>query len=299
MSLISYTAKRSLVPGHQVEQVYVLNVDISEATPGVEDIKTEERSTGGGGETVFHRQDRRWDIAFAPMRGMDLLMMREFMDSIESGQAFQMEIYEGEPLGYFKWIDSEHGEDVFMRVGLEESDWYQVRGTFLETTDVDPSITLDVFAPGGGGGGLLDPVEFGGVVTFTCVSGGGYGTGGSLPMGFSTIPGTEDGTLHSGDIAGYDQIAIETIGESGGEFRVYILVPTSEAPASPQTAFFSQVSIPGESGVKLAASPWGFHADTTSHPGYTLYRWYWGDYNLANTVMYNGGAGATVTATFS
>lgn len=137
-----------------------------------------------------------------------------------------------------------------------------------------------------------------GVLVFTTVGGGGYEVTGSIRAGFSTIPGFTNGALHSGDLAGYTEVAITTEGEVGGEIFVHLRIPDTGAPGSPQTAFFSQFSIPGEAAPKLSSTVWGFQTDSVTFPGFIVYRWYWGDSSL-DSIFYNGGAGATLTATFT
>jgi hypothetical protein len=154
-AFVTYTAKRSLAPGHRAERTYTIPFDIADALPSVSDVKTRERSQGGGRYAALHRQDRLWRIEFAPVCGTELLLLREFLDSTESGQTFRMELYgdEVESMALRRLEDS-HSEQPFMRVGSSEGDWFRAGIEAVESGD--ESDTIDIYNPEVGGpiGGL-------------------------------------------------------------------------------------------------------------------------------------------------
>ncbi len=65
-----------------------------------------------------------------------------------------------------------------------------------------------------------------------------WGSGGANPV-------TPGGTVVSGTLAGYSDIGLLTTGEIGGELFIALRVPTSEVRASPQTAYWTDVTISG------------------------------------------------------
>jgi hypothetical protein len=126
-SLFIYTARRSLIAGHVVDETYHLEIALMEETTlsrAVE--KTIVRSKGGAMETLHDRADENWSIVFEPVRGTTRLRLKEFLDSTESGQTFQAYLYgtESEPLT-LKRTDSGYQWAPFRRVGSPEGDWYQ------------------------------------------------------------------------------------------------------------------------------------------------------------------------------
>ena len=110
---------------------------------------------------------------------------------------------------------------------------------------------------------------------------------GSIPAGASNIPTYTAGLFVSG--VGSRVMQIGTIGELGGEFVVYIRVADADAPVSPQTAFFARVDLSGQANANKLASNATFTTDTTTFPGFRLYRWSWSDSAL-DSIFYNGGA---------
>lgn len=200
-----YTAKRSLAPGHTAETSYVAEFELVDAVPSVADVKTREQSQGGASEATFYRQDRSWQLTFAPVRGDDLLLLREFLDSTETGQAFHVAMYGDEAqMLALRRLETEHSESPFMRVGARDSDWFQASIVAIESkvnvvdetgavigSVVDESESTDIYAPeidGGTGTGGLDPPAGSGVgqwdspIVFEAGGGGnniGYDAGGT------------------------------------------------------------------------------------------------------------------------
>jgi hypothetical protein len=126
-SLFVYTARRSLVPGHVVDQSYELEILLMEDTrPSRKVEKTIVRSKGGAMETLHERGDEEWSISFEPVKGEKLRRLKEFLDSTESGQSFTAYVYgtEAEPLT-MKRTDDGYTLNPYKRIGFAEGDWFQ------------------------------------------------------------------------------------------------------------------------------------------------------------------------------
>jgi hypothetical protein len=161
VAIIEYTAKRSLATGHAANVSYSIELDLVEATSEVVDVCEKPRSPGGGVEPSFERQDTFWNFQFAPVSGFDLELLREFLDSIESGELFRVWIWPDDtaPLTLKRSDDSGHSEDAFMRCGAEDRDYFTAQFRALQVAAYD---VTGSGAPIGGGG----------------ASGGGSGGGG-------------------------------------------------------------------------------------------------------------------------
>lgn len=127
MAEFRYTAKRSTLPDHIVDQQYMIEIGVvSGAKPRRSVDKTEVRAKGGATETLYHKADREWTITFEPVNGDRLNQLLEFLDSTESGEAFEMRIYGTEAtFTSVKRIDEAYELQEFMMVGSERSDWFQ------------------------------------------------------------------------------------------------------------------------------------------------------------------------------
>jgi len=126
-SLFIYTARRSLIPGHAVDEIHELEILLSEETAGSRKVeKTAVRSKGGAMETLYDRADQVWSIVFEPVNGEKLLRLKEFLDSTESGQSFTAYLYgtESTPLT-LKRTDDGYEWKAFQRIGTADGDWLQ------------------------------------------------------------------------------------------------------------------------------------------------------------------------------
>lgn len=171
MAEIEYIAKRSLAGGHLENSLVVIELDVESAQPRVEDIKEIARSPGGSMETSYERTDVLWTIQFAPVFGNELDLLRELLDSTESGELFRVWLWpEDSPL-YLKRIEDGHSEETFIRRGGERSDCFRGQLTALQTAPYDPSGSGQesggVPSGAGGGGGTTD--------VYTPDAGGGSG----------------------------------------------------------------------------------------------------------------------------
>lgn len=126
MALLVYSAKRSLLPHHSVNQLVSLDIGITEAGRSRSVTKNVQRSMGGAMETLWHRADVEWQITFEPVCGTALDQLVEFLDSTESGETFKLMMYgtESDVLNV-KRIDDGYELSPFMRLGDVRRDYYQ------------------------------------------------------------------------------------------------------------------------------------------------------------------------------
>lgn len=131
--MILYTATRSLVVSHVLNTQYMLEIDCTEDVRSRDVDKTIIRSKGGAMEALYYKADRQHVITFAPVRGTDLDLLIEMLDSTEGGETFQAQIYGTESaLTSLRRTDSGYTLSPFMRVGATDKDWYQVTITAIE-----------------------------------------------------------------------------------------------------------------------------------------------------------------------
>lgn len=126
MTTLIFTLKRSLLPGHIVDQQHELEIDATAAQLNRRVDKTEVRAKGGATETLYHRADREWSVTFEPVSGSRLDELIEFLDSTESGEPFSMQLY-GTESAMTAVMRSDDGYSLqeFMRVGSERGDYFQ------------------------------------------------------------------------------------------------------------------------------------------------------------------------------
>jgi hypothetical protein len=168
VAIFGYTARRSLTPSHVLNERQSIELELSDAVSFTEsDVKSAERSPGGGLEVGFERTDVLWSLSFAPVRGAQVDALREFLDSTESGEAFSMWLRSGEssPI-VLKRTEDSHALQPFMRVGARRGDWWTASFEAIEVAAFDDtSETFDPYAPSAGGdtssGGGFDPVPAG------------------------------------------------------------------------------------------------------------------------------------------
>lgn len=120
-----------------------------------------------------------------------------------------------------------------------------------------PELVFIVDSMGGGGG--VDPTGF---VTY------------ASPI-FPSTPAAIAGTRVSGSVQGYTDVGIKTFLNGVPEIVMVLRVPTSELLPSPQTAYFTSLSIAGITTTPLLASA-ATLSTNTSQPGFTQLLWNWG-----------------------
>lgn len=99
MALATYTARRSLAPGHVVDDEYSLRLSLTPSSErSVEDLKNSQHSLNGTTETQFFGQVENWTIQLAPADLAQAELIREFLDSTADGQTFTFDPYGHEGL---------------------------------------------------------------------------------------------------------------------------------------------------------------------------------------------------------
>jgi len=125
MAEFRYTCKRSNLADHIIDQQYELEIDATTAPKSRIVERTDVRAVGGATESLYHRADREWSITFRPVNGDRMDELTEFLESTESGEAFEMRIYGTESsFTTVKRTDKGHQWQEFMMVGSERTDWF-------------------------------------------------------------------------------------------------------------------------------------------------------------------------------
>jgi hypothetical protein len=279
--MIQYTAKRSLVLGHVAGQSYTLDLEISEAVPNVVDVREDARSAGGAIESTFERQDVYWAIDTAPFCGHQVGLVREFLDSIESGEAFRVWLSDRDIVPLLLKQEGEAGtEESFMRTGSAEKDVFTARFSALQAAPYDitglqpggsdggfdggDSEPIDVYDPEDGTGGLDEP-EGEEVPTRQIVIQVGTASG-DTTRGFSSFSGF--GSVISSDWAGVDlYIAQIRTTEDILAISLNHEILLEELPPSEADQLFSSVTVEGIG---------TFNPDlATFEPGSSVSTWTW------------------------
>lgn len=133
MGNLTYTASRSLVPGHAAGDQFTLEIGITEATRTRNVDKVTLKSKGGAIETLRYAGSSEWQVTFQPVYGFDLDLLREALDSVEGGESFTLDLYgsAATPLNV-KRTDAAYTEQPFMRRGGIRLDVFQVSVSVVE-----------------------------------------------------------------------------------------------------------------------------------------------------------------------
>lgn len=130
MATFIYTARRSLLPGRIANQTYQLDIETQSSPRRRKVEKSERRAAGGATETLYHRADVEWTVTFEPVNGFELDALREFLDSTESGELFQMQIFSTEAsFTQVRRADEGYEEQEFQAQGSDRTDYVQVQMT--------------------------------------------------------------------------------------------------------------------------------------------------------------------------
>lgn len=245
MGKVVYLAKRTFAPGHAVDVRYAISVGITQATPSTEDVKQTARSPGGATETSYERSDVTWSFETEPVSGYDLLLVREFMDSTESGETFAIYLRDSdaEPL-YVKRFEDQHSETASLACGAEDRDSFRASFTALQVAAEEVSETTDVYAPSGGGDedtGGLDPPPPSGIPTIT--AGGAEGE----QVGYSQPTGSAIGSIVDPEVGAYSIAEVLDIFEEGGYVfdGFYLTLDSGIEDGAPDDDYFTSVTING------------------------------------------------------
>lgn len=126
MADFRYTCKRSNLADHIINQSYLIEVGLVDMQPSRSVEKNDIRAAGGATETLYNRADEEWSLTFEPVNGDKRKSLKEFLDSTESGEEFQMRLYGTEPsFTTVKRSDDGYQWQRFMQVGSERGDWWQ------------------------------------------------------------------------------------------------------------------------------------------------------------------------------
>jgi hypothetical protein len=97
MSFVRYTAERSLIPASPTRQGQSLDFQLRlrGLTAGRDVIRKESVALSGDQETIRFRGNKRWEAVTAHvLRGTtEFIQMREFLDSVEGGETFELDPY--------------------------------------------------------------------------------------------------------------------------------------------------------------------------------------------------------------
>lgn len=93
MTTITYTARRSLMPGHVAGQVYSFSVDVTASERDASAERDDHVALDGTTESILTRIDKQFGFATVPVAPAQ---MREFLDSCLGGEPFQIEPEDGD-----------------------------------------------------------------------------------------------------------------------------------------------------------------------------------------------------------
>ena len=92
MALITYTAKRSLIPNHTAGEEYTIDLPIEDWTPESEPETNSVTSLGGKKFELLHRIEKSWSVGSTPTDDSSLIdVLDEFFDSVAAGEIFDIQ----------------------------------------------------------------------------------------------------------------------------------------------------------------------------------------------------------------
>lgn len=93
MTAVTYTAKRSLIPGHSANTSYSMDLLVV-ALPTSRQVSNErQEAIDGTRETIRLYVCEIWDITLAIAYGTRAAQIKEFLDSVEDGEVFTFDPY--------------------------------------------------------------------------------------------------------------------------------------------------------------------------------------------------------------
>lgn len=133
MGAFVYTATDDLAGGHDLGDVVVLDIAITDCTRSRKVEKSAQRSAGGAMEVLKHRSEVTWSVTLEPAWGDQLALVREFLASTEGGELFTMDLYgDSSAPKAVKRLDEGYDEQIFMRRGAESLDAFTVSFQVIE-----------------------------------------------------------------------------------------------------------------------------------------------------------------------
>ena len=89
MAVITYTAKRRLIDGHEEGEVYSFDLCLNDWQPSVRNQTESATSLSGRRFTTYHRSDEVWRVGTPATRDKALLaQLEEFLWSVAAGEQF-------------------------------------------------------------------------------------------------------------------------------------------------------------------------------------------------------------------
>ncbi len=263
MSIIEYTAKRPQYPGHVENESYSVELLLQSATSQVVDVKETARSPGGAFEANLLRTDVIWTIQFAPVRGLDKVLLDELLESIETGESWKVWIGDAAAPLLLKCGDDVYAKTAFSRTGSEDGDYWTATVQAYQSSAYDPTgsqpptadggsgagtgeETSDIYDPAiGGEDGGMDPARVSGTFTIEAEA---------LPVllgiheaGYYNTTGSSYGLLISSDMAPNVPAFVDTVerDDHPGEVLLFFGIYIPDAAGVPTQSFFNQLVIPG------------------------------------------------------
>lgn len=93
MTAVTYTAKRSLIPGHSVNTIYSMNLPVVSMPTSRQVDNERQQSINGNRETIRFYACEMWDVSLAVLYGTAASQVKEFLDSVEDGEPFTFDPY--------------------------------------------------------------------------------------------------------------------------------------------------------------------------------------------------------------
>lgn len=92
MSAVTYTAVRELMSGHSASTEYDFDLRCRAIDPDTDEKKNKSLSlSGANSETIVLRRKKLRDITTAAVTGTERDNMREFLESVSEGEAFEFD----------------------------------------------------------------------------------------------------------------------------------------------------------------------------------------------------------------
>lgn len=93
MTAVTYTARRSLIPGHAANTSYSINLPVVGLPTSRQVMNERQESLDGTRETIRLYSCEIWDVTLAVLYGTPAAQVKEFLDSVEDGQSFTFDPY--------------------------------------------------------------------------------------------------------------------------------------------------------------------------------------------------------------
>lgn len=88
MTAVTYTARRSIIPGHSINSSYSLDLPCVAVDPKRDPRVETQETLSGARESLRYHAVMTYAVTLAPLQGTELRAVLEFLDSVEAGEAF-------------------------------------------------------------------------------------------------------------------------------------------------------------------------------------------------------------------